>query len=101
MPCYLSSGTSNESASSSARNSLFSAPPSSNLGGINLSPVTGCLPDKVVISPEGLSSANHQSPDHSSHGSGERDNSQVTSTPVKFNLDEDFPPFNMPNSSKR
>lgn len=95
-----SSDTSNDSKRSSARGSLFSTPPSARLGNINVSPVAGDQQERLNIS-SGISPPVKNQSHNSSGGSVARDVSQVTSTPVKFNLDEDFPPVSLQKSSKR
>ena len=89
------SDTSNDSTKSSARGSLFSTPPSGKGGNMMMSPI-GRVQARNTTSPV----ANH----HSGHSSDSNERSKVphvTSTPVKFNIDEDFPPVGSQNISAR
>jgi hypothetical protein len=96
------SDTSNDSTRSSARGSLFTTPPSGKGGNVTMSPIARVHGRNIKESPhETLSPlANHHS-GNSSDGNERNRVVHVTSTPVKFNLDEDFPPVGSQNISAR
>ena len=96
------SDTSNDSTKSSARGSLFSTPPSGKGGNVTMSPIERVQSRKVKESPNiNDSPVANQHSGNSSDGSERSKVLHVTSTPVKFNLDEDFPPVSSQNISAR
>ena len=95
------SDTSNDSVKSSARGSLFSTPPSGKVGNITTSPIERVSAKNVKKSPNNSASVAGRHSGNSSDGNERVKAPHVTSTPIKFNLDEDFPPVSSHSASSR